>query len=416
MTSGPNSSQRLAATLDAQPQAANTSGNRNSKFNKFIAVLGAGALALAGLFTVKTIDDRGNAPVADIADEGAPEFATAYAAAGCGPKFAPNAVEAVLWAQGFEKGDYTIITKDSTEIDVNEAGQGAFNDDPVNSLNEHFTWMNSGTEASKLFVKNIAKDSGDTKKEVKTEEDRWVMVQFENQTVLPGNTVYENGKVVAVGARNNSEGDAVLVYVGEDACKTAVAATDPTSDASIKKMAEDMGLGRAGCSNLQDTFPIPYVPPATPESRPGTPVTPEKPCVKPPKPGDGTYIYNPETCTWHKPDQSFDDMQNGDTGVRQAPQDNNTSGVDVGPTRDGNGNVIPEPAKRPVGPAPAVNSPAVAPVEGGYDAGASDGSGTPAGSTGDTSGTTTGNNDTSTPEDSGQGGTATENDVDTGGF
>jgi hypothetical protein len=78
---------------------------------------------------------------------------------------------------------------------------------------------------------------------------------------------------------------------------------------------------------------FPNVPPVQPPSQPKPPPPVHHgPCVKPPKPGGGgTYVYNPNTCTWHKPPQSFDQMQN-QSPAHQDVQDNHTSGVNTGGT------------------------------------------------------------------------------------
>ena len=115
---------------------------------------------------------------------------------------------------------------------------------------------------------------------------------------------------------------------------------------------------------------FPKVPPVQPPpSHPG-------PCVKPPKPaGGGTYVYNSKTCTWHKPPQTFDQMQN-QSPAHQDVQDNHTSGVNTGGTPNA-GSGTSSPSNGGTGTAPT--------------GGGSDGSG----------GTTADNS----PVDTGQGGT-----------
>ena len=91
----------------------------------------------------------------------------------------------------------------------------------------------------------------------------------------------------------------------------------------------------------------------TPTSTP-TPTNTPTPCVKPPKPGDGPYVYDSKTCTWHKPAQSDDCMLNGGStcapnNATQDPQDNDTSGVNTGGT---SGAPTTAPSPVPTGPAP----------------------------------------------------------------
>lgn len=136
-------------------------------------------------------------------------------------------------------------------------------------------------------------------------------------------------------------------------------------------------MARCGNPVVQGPAPVPPGPTDQPPAPPGT--------VPP-----GTVP--PPTTTTTKPPTSYDCQQNG-TGpncpfpdVQQPPQDNDTSGVNTGPTPGAPA----EPYTPPPGPAPVDNSPAPPPTEGGYDSGSPDGSNTPGGSTCDSSGCTGG--------------------------
>lgn len=97
--------------------------------------------------------------------------------------------------------------------------------------------------------------------------------------------------------------------------------------------------------------PVPHKPtPTTPVPTTPTPTHPA-PCVKPNKPGSGVYTYNPSNCTWHKPPQSFDDMQNK-SPAHQPVQNNDTSGVYTGPTK-GKGTGTSSPSNGGTGTAPS---------------------------------------------------------------
>jgi hypothetical protein len=84
------------------------------------------------------------------------------------------------------------------------------------------------------------------------------------------------------------------------------------------------------------------IPPSVPPC--DCPPPPPPPC--PPPVGVPADKWDPVKC--RKLTTSEEDQQNGDTGVGQEPQNNDTSGVDVGPTKDSDGTPIPEPPLQPV--------------------------------------------------------------------
>lgn len=148
----------------------------------------------------------------------------------------------------------------------------------------------------------------------------------------------------------------------------------------------------ARCGNPVTTKPHPLVPKGP---------TDETPPKCPPPVGVPPRFWDDERCV--KLDTPFDYQQN-ESKARQDPQDNTTSGVDVGPT--------PGAPPRPHVPAPAPTTPkpgtpAPNPTPGGYDSGSPDGSGTPGGSTTNPDGSTSGGGSdpaTDNPVDTGQGG------------
>ena len=148
----------------------------------------------------------------------------------------------------------------------------------------------------------------------------------------------------------------------------------------------------ARCGNPVTANPHPLVPKGP---------TDETPPKCPPPVGVPPRFWDDERCV--KLDTPFDYQQN-ESKARQDPQDNTTSGVDVGPT--------PGAPPRPHVPAPAPTTPkpgtpAPNPTPGGYDSGSPDGSGTPGGSTTNPDGSTSGGGSdpaTDNPVDTGQGG------------
>jgi len=170
--------------------------------------------------------------------------------------------------------------------------------------------------------------------------DHWFWVAPTVASQISGTTYPLGGKVVKErGARSVAPNDAIWFYV--------------TSDAHVLRNASV----RADCGNAEVTTvtPIPpgHVPP--PISQP--------PCVKPPKPGGGgTYMYNSQNCTWHKPGQTFDEMQN-QSQAHQDVQNNSTSGVNTGHTSGASTPPAPQPTL------PANTSSPAPPTSGGYNGG-----------------------------------------------
>lgn len=158
------------------------------------------------------------------------------------------------------------------------------------------------------------------------------------------------------------------------------------------------------CDCPPPTIPTTTTVPPCENCGPTTTVPPTTtPC--PPPAGVPADKWDPVKC--EKIDTEEEEEQNGDTGVGQEPQDNSTSGVDVGPTTDSDGTPIVEPVVQPATPVDNRTNPAPAPdpTPTGTNSGSSGGSGTPSGSlTDDDGNTTVGDNNTSDPVDTGQGG------------
>jgi hypothetical protein len=317
---------------------------------------------------------------------------------------------------GFKRSEY-VIGEGNFDLllpGANDAGSGVFAEKPIQSKDELVEFLNSDSDAANEAVESVAKNTGEDVSVVKKSSERWVGVQYTVPSNWSGNTTYTGGSTVQVAAtRDSQKGDIAWVFVPEAACKVVKANTNNKGKVEVTKVvktkvAQTVGWMRGPCGNPQT------VPPHPNGHNPPNPPGDDKPCVKPPKPGDGEYNYNPNNCTWHKPGQSWQDQQNGDTGVRQDPQHNPC--CNTGPTTDGDGNPVPEPDKPPKGPDPCDDCEAPDSNDGGYDSGSDDGSGTPGGSTSDGDGTSTGDNDTSDPDDSGQGGDTGDNDTDPGGF
>ena len=147
---------------------------------------------------------------------------------------------------------------------------------------------------------------------------------------------------------------------------------------------------------------------------PDFPGVPEKPtCVENCTPPPCVENCTPPPCVENcKPPTDFDCQQNGigcPPGVTIdviQPVQENPSGVDIGRTRDGDGNPVVEPPIQQDRPANNRDNPAPAPAptETGSNSGSPTGSGTPSGSTSGGGSTNVGGNDTGPAEDTGQGG------------
>lgn len=170
--------------------------------------------------------------------------------------------------------------------------------------------------------------------------DHWFWVAPKVASQISGTTYPVKGDIVKEnGARAVAPNDAIWYYV--------------TSDGHVLK---DASL-RADCMNPEVTTVTPIPPGSTPPS------ISQPPCVKQPKPaGGGVYEYNSTTCTWHKPGQSFDQMQN-QSAAHQDVQDNSTSGVYTGHT---SGASTP-PKPQPTQPLDTSNPPPA--TSGGYNGG-----------------------------------------------
>lgn len=207
----------------------------------------------------------------------------------------------------------------------------------------------------------------------------YVPIQFNIAVQYFGTTYFNGSEVIDMrGARQTGEDDILWLFISREGVIVA--------EASI----------RADCGNpnFDRIVPVrPETPPAPPIEQPPCP-----PGTVPDEENPGSCrhisIGEPDPCASH-PELNID--------VCQPPQDNDTSGIDTGPTPG----APTEPYVPPPGPEPEDGTPAPPPSDGGYDSGSPDGSGTPDGSACDLEvgceggGSTPPTND---PEDTGQGG------------
>lgn len=333
----------------------------------------------------------------------------------------------VMRHQGFSSEDYTVDTVDTSK-DKSAAAPGRFNEKPLRTPQEVTDFLKSGTPQAKAVLKEGIAQTGATRKELQ-DPANWVSIQFTGTAVhWGGNTYYADGKLRdPKTGRNDAKGTVGVLFI-------------PPQQVATGKVTSVFML-RGACANPQLVLPIPAKPsaPITPPDevcikpeRPGpgytydkttckwspppTKTTPpgkkqpppdEKPCPVTEKPSGGRFEWNPKTCTWYKPAQSFDEQQNQGPAV-QAPQDNSTAeenGVNTGTTPGAPATApkpkpvySPPPPSKPTAPAPP-------PTSGGSDSGGGAGS-APGGTTTDPDGSTSsgGQPGTSNPVDTGQGG------------
>lgn len=350
-----------------------TQPEKSSKKNKIIALIGAAGILLAGFVGYKALENNLDNKDQTAATESGDSLYTGRGYEGdttkCGPDFAENSAMSILAAQGFSRKDYTIISNETREVSVNEAGEGAFSD-PANSKQEFMQFLNSGSDEANAYAKEIAKESDSKVQDVKTNGESWVFVKFNDKTTLPENTIYDNGQVVKVGERDNKAGDAVFIFVGDKACQVAVNSNEPTSPKTVNEIAKHSTLGRAGCLNPQYEWPIPFEkhdtkPPVNPNPNPEpspepnptkptlTPKDPSKDVLRNPKVPD--QVKGPGTGV-HEPAKKPVDSGNGGAPKKElpAPPVNPPSGP-------GTGDVLPPKTENPLPAdgAPSPENPAV---------------------------------------------------------
>jgi hypothetical protein len=140
-------------------------------------------------------------------------------------------------------------------------------------------------------------------------------------------------------------------------------------------------LHRCGNVFVPGNTPPPNVPTTTPPGTtppPSTPpsTTPPHVCVTPPPPGSTGYKFNPQTCTWYKPAQSWDCQQNPHPGcppnpAHQPPQSND-------PTLTAQPTTVPTKAPPQKSPEPIDTASPPPPTPGGHDGGSTSQPGTTA--------------------------------------
>jgi hypothetical protein len=210
-------------------------------------------------------------------------------------------------------------------------------------LSEFFKSDTKLARQARARVRHALLSKGYTEAEVQrafTNADHWFWVAPTVASQISGTTYPVKGDIVKErGARAVAPNDAIWFYV--------------TSDAHVLKNASL----RADCMNPEVTTVTPIPPGTTP------PPISQPPCIKPSKPaGGGAYVYNSTNCTWHKPGQTFDEMQN-QSPAHQDVQDNSTSGVNTGHTPGASTPPAPQPTQ------PANTSSPAPPTPGGYNGG-----------------------------------------------
>ena len=205
-----------------------------------------------------------------------------------------KALEAEVQDWGFDLKDVSIDKINKSLPGARSNRSGSFSHKPLLSESELRQFLASdddGAVETRMLLGNM-------------KDIVWTPIQSEVPVVYEGMKIFVNGKSTSAGKVTVPKGD--VIWVGTRDCKV-------------------VSLVRGACGNFVPQHPTPGRPPT------GHP-TPQPPCVKPPKPGGGgMYVYNPKTCTWHKPGQTFDQMQN-QSPAHQDVQDNHTSGVNTGGT------------------------------------------------------------------------------------
>ena len=300
-------------------------------------------------------------------------------------------VTAGLKNAGFREGDFSVDQPvDHKMAATATTGPGRFSASGyVDTAPKAVAFLASGTPAANAALAAQEQMNHATRAEI-LDATNWVVVQFNRDVQWNGNASFHGTVTATNSSRVDQAGTVGVFFVPPQ----QVAAGTVTS----------LGVLRGACGNPQFFMPTPPTAP-TPNPTTTTPSThnpattpPSHECTLKPSPG---YAVTPQ-CTLYKPPQTRDCMLNGGPNC---PPNGGVQPVQehpAGPT-SGAGS---RPTPNPVGPRPNPYSPAPTPNSGGYDSGASNGSGTPGGSTCDSSGCTTGPTPgpSQTPVDTGQGG------------
>ena len=369
--------------------------------------------------------------------------------------------------QGFDPA--TLVADEAIDQDKAKSvdpGNGVFAPEHLTTPAAVAAFMASGTPQAKEAIAEAKAQTGATPAQL-ADPANWVAITTGEAVEWGGNTYYSGGAMVgASDAKVDKSGSVVMVFVPpaqvaagtvtsvffiRGACgnpqtvppRPHVPGKPKCVKADHPQPGANYHWSQRLCKWFPNTEPTPTPTPTPSEcvrtAEPANPpagyaawqgwywerlsdcswhwnVHPPQKCVKPAPPGpEQFYNYNPDSCTWHKKPQSFNCQQNGGSGCPpnnavQPPQDN--------PTNQNTGTTPGAPAQpvTPIpGPSPVAESPAPNPAQGGYDSGASDGSGTPGGSL-TNGGTTTGGGavvPSTPPANTGQGGS---NTTDPGGF
>lgn len=160
------------------------------------------------------------------------------------------------WTEGV---NYTLST--NPENDKSTSGNGAFNKESVKSNTDMVKFLKQNTDETKTIIASVKSATGSSDEQI-LDAANWVTIQSLTNFTYPGNTSYQNGATVDVGAKDGNGGDIFFLYVAPEGSKVAAV--------------------RGACSNPQTAIPTPSRPVATVTPvKPTTPTTPDTP-VNPP--------------------------------------------------------------------------------------------------------------------------------------
>lgn len=179
-----------------------------------------------------------------------PSVAVAAAPTGCDQV---SAINQSLAERGFTANQYRVGFVDWSASEANERGNASFKSQTPRSAEELTAWMNDGSAESKAVFESVSTQSGAGKNTI-LNTGNWIPVQFNVPILLPGNTGYRKGSVVAAGTRHSDAGDVVWFLVSKKDCSAPPVVV------------------RAGCANPQTELPKP-VPGPNPN-----PTTTTRPC------------------------------------------------------------------------------------------------------------------------------------------
>lgn len=192
----------------------------------------------------------------------------------------------VMHNAGWGIDEYSLDINAST--DASTSGDGAFSKENIKSSGDMVRFLKNNSNESKTIVTELKKQTGASDAEI-LDVGNWVAVQSKTNYSYPGNTSFQNGSIVDVGARDGSNGDIFFLFV------------PPNGNPPVPF--------RGACANPQRGMPTPSIT-VTPV-KPGTPVIPNPPIITPP--GD------------NQKSSDIEDYQ------RPGNDDTTDSGVDVKP-------------------------------------------------------------------------------------